>query len=140
MKRGDLTFVFLFSIWFAIGASLVPLSTPASALAQLHYGGWTVRGLGNAACDSWLQWRAEKDPTSLEAEGWVQGYFTALDEIALKSNPVRPPNYTYALGAGTDNEALFRREDAYCRRQPSDTIAAAASAVADEIKAGAARR
>jgi cell division septation protein DedD len=129
------------SRWFA-GVSFAcaaALSAPSAfgADAGVQY---RVLPPGEISCDSWIRGRdvAGRDNTVLlnpngvaraDREGWVEGYFSALNaELLPDDRGVRRD-----VTAGLERQALMARIDLYCAANPLHALVDAVRVVAGEL-------
>jgi hypothetical protein len=81
--------------------------------------GYSLRGRGALTCESWTA--ARRNPNRLDAglnEQWVVGFLSGIGFMALgELDPLH----------GVDDRFIYDWVDAYCRNNPSETIADAAS-------------
>ena len=81
--------------------------------------GYSLSGRGALTCESWTA--ARRNPNGLDAslnEQWVVGFLSGIGFMALgELDPLH----------GVDDQFVYDWVDAYCRNNPSEKIADAAS-------------
>lgn len=87
-------------------------------------GGFTVLGMGNKSCGSWVADRKAKSGVDLVEEAWVLGFLSAYNEFGPEADDVT---------AQTDVAGVSGWIDNYCTAHPLDTIALAAQALIVEL-------
>ncbi len=110
---------------------------PLPAVSAPHYGAYSARGIGNATCSRWIEWRKERGPDTISAESWVMGYVTARDEVAFDADKGSGPDVSYILGAATNNDALNGWIDTFCATHPSYNLAQASHELVKALEARA---
>ncbi len=80
-------------------------------VAKPLLGEFTVMGLGNASCGTWIQ--ARKSGNSVGYESWVMGYLTAYNQFTEHGDDVT---------AQTDHAGVLAAIDKHCADNPLETI------------------
>jgi hypothetical protein len=109
--------------------TIVAASTGLSpAISQEAKQGVGIIGFGNGSCGSWTSSRNGQDAASQAlgsaAQGWIQGYITAM---AVESDRVNAAIHR------TDSKGLDAWIDNWCKAHPLKSIAKAAEALSVEL-------
>lgn len=92
----------------------------------------SVTGYGDRPCSKWIRDQAaakQQDPSEdviweqLVDQTWLMGYLTGM-AVARRSDYLRKPDYA-TLNAWIDN---------YCKKNPSDSLGTASTALFDELE------
>jgi hypothetical protein len=107
--------------------ALVTLALIEATGAQAHSaggGGFTVLGIGNKSCGSWVSDSKSKNGADLVNEAWVLGFLSAYNEFGPEPDDVT---------AQTDVNGVAGWIDNYCTGHPLDTVSLATQALINEL-------
>jgi hypothetical protein len=96
------------------GGAAIFLATSQIVVAAGPNAKFTVLGVGNSSCGSWLAVRRTQSSEAQFYETWVQGYITGYN----RWNAIGINN----IASGIDPEGIFASIDKYCIAHPLDDI------------------
>lgn len=107
--------------------ALITLVLLEATGAQAHSDngrGFTVLGIGNKSCGSWVSDRKSKSGADLVDVAWVLGFLTAYNEFGPEPDDVTAQTDVNGVAGWIDND---------CTDHPLDTISQATQALINEL-------
>ena len=104
--------------------TLVLLDATGMQAHSDNRGGFTVLGIGNKSCGSWVSDRKSKSGVDLIDVAWALGFLSAYNQFGPEPDDVT---------AQTDVNGIAGWIDNYCTDHPLDTVSLATQALINEL-------